>query len=355
MYTEEEINLITLSCLDELSYNIKCTLLSDLSSAVPDFSKYENILIKTLPAGVYNKVKGKFYDSSFRATLLDGLEKRGIKCVTYFSEDYPESLKNIPAPPINLFCKGDMSLLKTRCFSIVGSRKSTARCLVDCKKLSGEIAQKFTIVTGMAEGADTAAAEGAIESGKVISVLAYGFDNFYPAVNANLIKRVAEEGLLISEYKPSIKPQAYMFPIRNRIIAGLSEGTLIVSAGIKSGALITANYAADYGKDVFVFPYYPGTPTGAGCNYLLKNGAIPAENILDIFKEFGLDFNKPNAVTLTEEESKVLSAVREEGEAFLPAIADKLNMPAYKLIPIFAALEIKGLAVNLGGNRYSAI
>ena len=355
MYTQDEINLITFSSFDSLSYNIKYALLSKLSSSEPDFVKYENILIKTLTDGVYNKVKAKFYDPDYRKALLDGLEKRGIKCVTYFSEGYPESLKNISDPPVNLFCKGDISLLKSRCFSIVGSRRSTPKCIADTKKLSGEIAQQFTVVSGMAEGADTAAVEGAIENGKVISVLAYGFDYTYPAVNANLIKSVAEKGLLVSEHPPKIKPQGYMFPFRNRIIAGLSQGTLMVSAGIKSGALITANYAADYGRDVFVFPYYPGTTSGAGCNYLLKNGAIPAENILDIFKEFGLDFNKPKAATLTEDESQVLSAVKDSGEALLAQIADKLNKPAYKLIPIIASLEIKGLVVNLGGNRYSAV
>ncbi|MDE6598214.1 MAG: DNA-processing protein DprA [Clostridia bacterium] len=355
MYTQDEINLITLSSFDSLSYNIKYQLLSKLSSFGGDFSKYENILIKTLPDGVYNKVKAKFYDPDYRKALLDALEKRGIKCVTYLSDEYPESLKNIPDPPINLYCKGDTTLLKTKCFSIVGSRKSTPKCIADTKKLSSEISQKFTVVSGMAEGADTAAIEGAIENGKVISVLAYGFDYAYPAVNANLINKVANEGLLISEHPPKIKPQAYMFPVRNRIIAGLSQGTLIVSAGIKSGALITANYAADYGRDVFVFPYYPGTSSGAGCNCLLKNGAIPAENILDIFKEFGLDFNKPKPQTLTEDESEVLSAVRELEEALIAQVADKLNKPAYKLIPIIASLEMKGLVVNLGGNRYSAV
>ncbi|MDE7306050.1 MAG: DNA-processing protein DprA [Clostridia bacterium] len=354
MYTQDEINIITLSSFDSLSYNIKYALLSKLSSSEPDFAKYENILIKTLPDGVYNKVKAKFYDPDYRKAVLDGLEKRGIKCVTFLSDEYPESLRHTSEPPVNLFCKGDISLLKTRCFSIVGSRKSTPKCIADCKKLSGEIAQKFTVVSGMAEGADTAAVEGAIENGKVISVLAYGFDYAYPAVNANLIKRVSKEGLLISEYPPKTQPKAYMFPFRNRIIAGLSQGTLVVSAGIKSGALITANYAADYGRDVFVFPYYPNTTSGAGCNYLLKNGAIPAENILDIFKEFGLDFNKPKDVPLTADESEVLLAVREEGEALLAQIADKLNKPAYKLIAVVASLEIKGLVVNLGGNRYSA-
>lgn len=354
MYTQDEINIITLSSFDPLTYNMKYALLSELSSSEPDFAEYENILIKTLTGGVYNKVKAIFYDPDYRKALLDALERRGIRCVTYFSDGYPEGLKNIPEPPLNLFCKGDISLLKTECFSIVGSRKSTPKCIADCKKLSGEIAQKFTVVTGMAEGADTAAAEGALAGGKVISVLAYGFDYVYPSINAGLIKRVADEGLLITEYTPKTQPKGYMFPFRNRIIAGLSRGTLVVSAGIKSGALITANYAADYGRDVFVFPYYPNTPTGAGCNLLLKNGAIPAENILDIFKEFGLDFIKLEAAALTVDESAALAVVKEEGEALLARIADRLNKPAYKLIAVISSLEIKGLVVNLGGNRYSA-
>ena len=207
----------------------------------------------------------------------------------------------------------------------------------------------------MADGADSAAIEGALESGKIISVLAYGFDYCYPAFNDRLIKSVEERGLLITEHTPQIAPKAYLFPIRNRIIAGLSDGTLVVSAGEKSGALITAEYALEYGRHLFAFPYNIGTASGAGCNSLIKKGGMLAENILDIFSAFGLDFKEPVKQPLTEEEQKLFNLIAEAGEIFLPKAAEKLGKMPFQLIPLLTALEVKGVVVRLGGNRYSAV
>lgn len=355
MYTDDERNLITLAYLDGLSYHAKHAMLSRLESSKPDFDKYESILIKTLPYGVYNKLRAQYFDADFRKEIFDGLERRGITCVTYFSEGYPESLKEIDTPPIVLFCKGDISLLKTRCFSIVGSRRTPPKTVADCKKISGEIATRFTVVTGIAEGADTAALEGALSKGKAISVLAYGFDYAYPAVNAQLITRAANEGLIISEYPPETQPKAFYFPVRNRIIAGLSEGTLVVSAAKRSGALITADIAADCNRDVFAFPHSVGLTAGEGCNSLIKKGAYLAENILDIFGVYGLDFNTPQKKPLTDDERELYEAVCAAGEAFLPDLAEKLGKQPWQLIPVISSLEIKNLVVRLGGNRYSAV
>ena len=129
------------------------------------------------------------------------------------------------------------------------------KILADCRKIAGEASEKFTVVSGIADGADTAALEGALDAGgKVISVMANGLDYIYPLTNKDLAKRVEENGLLVSEYLPDVQPKPYYFPVRNRIIAGLSRGTLVVSAGVKSGALITADHAVDYGRDVFALP-----------------------------------------------------------------------------------------------------
>ena len=158
-----------------------------------------------------------------------------------------------------------------------------AEGLADCKKMAGEISSRFTVVSGFADGADSAALEGALAAGgKVISVFANGLDYIYPAINRPLADKVEKCGLIITEYPPEVGPKPYHFPVRNRIIAGLSKGTLVVSADKTSGALITADYAADYGRDVFAFPYSIGAFSGAGCNALIKKGAFLAENILDI-------------------------------------------------------------------------
>lgn len=355
MYTDDEINLITLCSFEELSYKNKYILLNGLENAKPDFVKFEPLLIKSVPCGVYNNVKDKFYSAEYRARVLKNLQSRGIVCVTLFSQGYPEFLRQTPFPPIVLYCIGNEKLLKTRCFSVVGSRHSSTPALKECKKIAGELTQQFTVVTGAADGGDSAAIEGALQSGKIISVLAYGFDYAFSAYNGALLKKVAESGLLISEHPPTVSPKTYLFPVRNRIIAGMSEGTLVVSAGMKSGALITADYAVEYGRQVFAFPYSIGTSSGAGCNSLIKKGGLLAENILDIFSLFGLDFKEPEKENLSADENAVYKLICDGGEVFVPDIAEKMGKLPHQLIPVLSSLEIKGLVVRLGGNRYSAL
>ena len=352
IYTKEEENLIVLAGIEELSDRVKSNLLFKYTNA----EDRKNYLVKTLPSGVYNIVKEKFDDGIFRTRLFENLKNKGIECVTCLSPKYPENLKHIDDAPIVLYCKGNTQLLQSNCFSVVGSRRTPAAMLALCKKISGCLTSAFTVVSGMAEGADSAAVEGAVSSGKVISVLANGFDYFYPACNKSLIEKVAKEGLLVNEYPPHIQPLKYNFPVRNRIIAGLSRGTLVVSAGAKSGALITADYALEYGREVFAFPYNAGQACGVGCNALIKNGAYLTENILDIFQVFGLDLEtSAKTPALTEDEAAVLDEIKLVSEAFLPEVAQKLNKFTYQLIPVVASLEIKGLIVRLGGNRYSII
>lgn len=341
-YTEQEERLIILSGIEELNNRTRLKLVNgDLENAV-----------KILPRDVYDILSKKVRDG---AKLIEDLEKRGIICVTYFSPGYPEQLKNIDDPPLTLYCKGNIGLFKSNCFSVVGSRRSAANALALCKKLCLELTAAFTVVTGAADGADSAAIEGALESGKIISVLASGFDYCYPSANRGLIEKVQEKGLLISEYPPHMPPRKFNFPVRNRIIAGLSRGTLVVSAGEKSGALITAEYALDYGRDVFAFPYGPGITSGAGCNKLIKNGAYLTENILDIFEAFGLDLKKSEKSQLTKEEQEVYDEIAATGEAFLPVVAQNLKTFTYRLLPVITSLEIKGKITKLGGNRYGII
>ena len=354
-YTRDELNLITLASLDELTYKSKFRLLSGFESSMPDFTKYEEELIKTVPCGVYNKVRSKYFSPEYRVHVLKELERRDITCVTYFSENYPGLLKEIPLPPIVLYCKGNTQLLKTRCFSVVGSRRTTSAAVAECKKICSELTQYFTVVTGTADGADSAAIYGALPSGKLIAVLAYGFDYCYPVLQESLLHKVEENGLLVSEFTPKTPPMQYLFPVRNRVIAGMSEGTLVVSAAKRSGALITADYALEYGRTAFAFPYSIGSATGEGCNALIKKGGLLTENILDIFGLYGLDFKESEQEPLSETECGILKIIREEGEGFVPEIALKLGKKSYEIVPFLSSLEIKGLIVRLGGNRYAAL
>ena len=253
-YSAGELDAIVLDSFEELTYKTKFEVTDGFSSSRP-LKKYADFLIKTLGGSVYNKIRGLFYSEDYRKGVLLSLEKKRMECVTYFSEDYPERLRSIPAPPFVLYCRGNTSLLNTRCFGIVGSRRTLTNILKECKKISGQIAEKFTVVTGTADGADTAAAEGAVQSGNLIFVCAQGLDHIYPAGSAKLYKEAAASGLVISEQRPEVPAMGYLFPVRNRLIAALSEGVLVVSAGKKSGASITAEYAFEYGRDVFCFPY----------------------------------------------------------------------------------------------------
>lgn len=356
-YTQEELNLITLDSFTELTYNQKSTLLGSLSAGTPDFVKYRGALIKNVGDGVYNKVERNFASAKYRQGVLESLKKRGISCVTYFSGNYPELLRQTEVPPIVLYCKGNIELLNTRCFAVVGSRRTPANIAAECTRLTRELSEYFTIVSGVADGGDTAAVTGALDSGKVICVLANGFDHIYPAISENLIKSVAEKGLLVTEYTPQVPTRPYHFPVRNRIIAGLAEGTLVISAGEKSGTLTTAEYAVEYSRHLFAFPYGIGAVTGKGCNALIKKGAFLTDSIRDIFDIFGIEpeSDSPQKSELKGLEKELYEAIKLAGEAFLPDVAAKLNKQPYELIAATASLEIKGKLVRLGGNRYSAI
>lgn len=349
-YSPAELAVILFDSMRDISAAFRRALRANPE----DFVKQSFELIKTHGGGVYNKVKALFYDGNYRREVLGGLDKRGVKCVTYFSKQYPPSLKRIPDPPAALYVKGDTSLLSRRLFAVVGSRRTSPQAIALCRRISESLCSQFAVVTGIADGADTAAAEGALKGGGAVCVLPYGCDYAYPAMNKRLIDEIAGKGLAVSEYPPQTDVRAYRFPERNRIIAGLCEGGLIVSAGEKSGALITAEKLAEYGKKVFAFPYTPGIQTGAGCNALIKRGAKLCDSEKDIFGEFGLSFGGRKS-DLSEEEAKLLKTIRAMGEVFVPTLADKTGTPVYMLLPLLSSLEIKGFVARLGGNRFSAV
>lgn len=352
-YIKDTDDLIVLSELG-LSYSAKKLLYKNFTETSPNFEGNENYLIKTLSDGVYNKVRARFSSADEREEILKNLERKGIKCIPFFSKDYPEKLKVIKDFPPLLYCKGDISLLHTKSFAIVGSRRTNPKALAECKNISRALSEEFTIVSGAADGADTAALEGAMESGKTVSVLAFGFDNIYPASSARLLSDAEKSGLLLTEYPPSTEPKPYYFPARNRIIAALSEGVLVTSAAKKSGALITAEYAREYGRKLFAFPYDLGTESGEGCNCLIKRGAHLTECAEDIFGLFGIDKESKKA-ELTDDEREVFDAIRAAGEILLSELADKLKKPVFKVLPVVSSLEMKNVVVRLGGNRYSVL
>lgn len=319
-----------------------------------NYEKYFSKMIKSDAKRLYKDSGLPARERELNEFLIR-MDRAGAFCVTILDDDYPESLRAVPVPPLLLYGTGRRELLRSRKFCIVGSRITPPWAEKLGCKFSERLSEYFAVVTGLAEGGDSAAVRGALESGNLICVLPNGLDLCYPASHVSLKKQVAERGLLLSEYPPGKSPKKYYFHARNRILAGLSEGTLVLSAGMKSGALITAGLAAEYGRDVFAFPYSPGISQGAGCNELIKKGAFLCTEPNDILLNFGIREVKKALPPLGEEEKQVLAILKESGELHMQTIAERTRLQIFEIASVLAALELKGLAVKAGGNRYAPL
>lgn len=357
--TREELGIVWLCGCTELEKRECAALLRAAASPARLLEEYEKIA-----PTVINSPKARLYkerDARFAAAsqLVKRLERENCFPITALDEDYPEALKNIASPPLLLYGKGDRSLLAKRKFCIVGSRVTPPWAESLGKAIAGELASRFCIVTGLAEGGDSVAISGALPFKNLISVLPCGIFGCYPASHAGLKDRIAKSGLLLSEYPPDEGVKKYSFHERNRLLAGLSEGVLVLSAGARSGALITANCAAEFGRDVFALPYRPNETRGAGCNDLLKKGASLVTEAEDILSFYGFETQKQEERTeekgpsLTPEERRVYEVLREGGELHSSVLAERAGMKIFEAAAVLSSLELKGLAVKAGGNRYS--
>ena len=284
--------------------------------------------------------------------VLSNLERRAITVITAQSSCYPKFLIQAPCPPFVLYCKGDVGLLNGKDnFGVVGSRKNISLSLKLAENYTKKLLEAgFTIVTGTADGIDSAVLKTALRcTGKIISVVAGGMDHIYPTINTELIEKVAQIGLVISEYPPEIVPKPFHFPVRNRIISALSRGVLIVSGAMKSGTLYTAEYALEYGKDLFAIPYNVGVQSGEGCNDLIKRGAILTDTPKDILDFYGKQITQTK-IAVTEQEKQVLLALRQE-QLHIEKLSALIGKRTFEIMPILSVLEIKGL-VTKSGNVY---
>lgn len=322
-----------------------------------DLEEIFRAVIKADKESVYNSMAASLVDGGkYFQKVLAALEKEKIQPVPLGDEEYPEALKKLSSPPLVLYAKGDISLLKTACFCVVGSRVTGDTAMKTGKAVAKELSKHFTVLTGTADGGDFAAVEGALAgSKKIVCVLAGGFDSL-PKTNL-LLDEVAKRGLLLAPHPAFTQVRPFSYESRNELLAALSSGVLIVSAGTKSGALITAKYAEKYQKPVFAFPYPPASPTGAGCNALIKNGAYLTENANDIFTRLGINAeeSKKQRVELLANEKTVFELLERETELSVAAISEKTGLPAYLLGGVITALEVKGLIVKTGGTRVSIV
>ena len=323
-----------------------------------EFSLFQGELIKRKKESVYNSMCASLTDGgAYFQTLVERLERNGITPVFAFDGAYPKSLSLLKeSAPIVLYAKGDVSLLKSRCFTAVGSRRTPANALKLASEVAGELSEAFTLVTGVADGGDGAVASGALAGdGKVICVLAGGFGS-YPKHDISLLKKVAKTGLILALHAYDVPVQKFSYEYRNAALAALGAGTLVVGAGEKSGALITAKYAKKYKKPVFAFPYSVGIEAGTGANALIKSGAKLTENAEDILSVFHLTAKKEKPeMQLTDDEKKLVGALKERGEAHILELSEAVQIPTFKATAILSALEMKGIVAKLGGNCYAVI
>lgn len=218
---------------------------------------------------------------------LEQLKRQGARLLRFCDPDYPDILKATDTAPPVLTCKGNIELLQAASMAIVGARNASLNARKLARRLAGELgAAGLVITSGLARGIDAAAHEGALDSG-TIAVLAGGIDSVFPPENRQLQERIAAQGLLLAESAPGTQPKAGHFPRRNRIVAGLSQGVLVVEAALRSGSLITARLALEEGREVFAIPGSPLDPRAKGTNDLIRQGAILTESAQDVLDGLG--------------------------------------------------------------------
>ncbi len=286
------------------------------------------------------------------------VEKINIERITSGMVQYPDILREIKNYPKELYCAGDISLLKKRCVSVVGSRSTTVYGRNTAVKFAGDIARAgFAVVSGMARGIDTCSHRGALNAGgSTIAVLGCGLNHCYPKENAELMKEIEENGLVISEYPPDAEPQRYYFPQRNRIISGLSELTLIVQAKNNSGALITADLAAEQGKEVCAVPGNIDSQYNMGSNKLIKEGAVPVLSTGDLLEMLGAGTleEKEAERILSENEMRIYRILCENGELSTDELCGIIGKPPSYVAGIVTVMEMKGVVFSAMGKVFIA-
>ncbi|MBO7147997.1 MAG: DNA-processing protein DprA [Lentisphaeria bacterium] len=305
---------------------------------------------------------------------LDLAERGGVQIITRDEEEYPELLSTIHDAPICLYVRGRLpDNISSRSLAIVGTRNITtygqrmARHLAESAAFSG-----FTVVSGLAYGVDAIAHQAALDAGgDSVSVLGGGLARIQPQEHVPLARAIAEHGAVISEFPMEFSPTRHSFPMRNRIIAGLCRGTLVIEAGLNSGSLITASFALEQGRTVFAVPGQADNPQAAGCNRLIRQNAILTETFDDILEEFDFlpgfgraehlireenaaeDFfaNPEEESSLSTESQKILE-ILQKGDASVDELSEQSGISAGEIISALIGLELLHRVRKIGSNYH---
>jgi DNA processing protein len=287
------------------------------------------------------------------ALAVEGKAVRSLR-----REDLPELLRQIHDPPRRLFLRGSASadVLEQAAVAIVGARACSPYGSQVARMLGRDLAAAgLVVVSGLARGVDGEAHRGALEAGGItVAVLGCGIDRDYPAVHAELARRICERGLVVSEYEPGVEPAPWRFPARNRVIAGLAGATVIVEARERSGALITADFALEDGREVFAVPGEITSALATGTNRLLGQGAAPLTSADDVLELFGLAASqRPAAPEIGQNAASVVECLS-EGAASADELARATGLEPGPLAAALAELELAGLASEADG-RYRGV
>ena len=326
--------------------------------------------LHTIP-GISGKVVQHLLNFGFPDRVkreLEAIEQQRISLLTWDDQAYPESLKTIFDPPPVLYLKGNQFQPHEVLVAVVGSRRASTYGKMTAEKLCAELALKGVgVVSGMARGIDSAAHKGTLKAGgRTIAVMGCGVDVVYPPENTRLYAEIIEKGAIISEFPLHTKPDRGNFPARNRIISGISLGTVVVEAGLQSGALITADMALEQGRDVFAVPGNINSASSRGTNRLLKQGAGLVEHADDILHALSREIShrlstlqpelpfgqKQSAIpSLTEDEQRVYALISSE-PLHIDDITVRSQLPSGTVSAILMMLEMKSVIRQLAGKMF---
>lgn len=361
MTTEQEA-LLRLSAIPGIGSGLIRALVGKFRSASKVFEANVQELIKT--NGVDEKTARKIRsckETDFPADQAKRMERCGARMIMFWDDEYPDQLKNIYDPPAFLFVRGALKSEDKNSIAVVGTRQPTHYGKLMTEKLTMELVLRgLTIVSGLAYGVDTLAHLFALQAGgRTLAVLGSGVDHIYPNQNSALAKKIIANGAVLSEFPLGTGPDRNNFPRRNRIICGLSLGTLVIEAGEKSGALITAALALDQNRDVFALPGNIDSPKSFGTNALIKQGAKVVTCVEDILEELPPTWDRtggpegvaPPSVELNEQEKIIFEILSHEPQ-HIDHITSVAGKPSSEVLSILLGLELKNVVKQLVGKMF---
>lgn len=344
-------DVLSVSAVENIGPATWQKIYQELSSLKKFLSSSQEKLSTILTTDQLNAFIGRSTNQSKQLALI---EKDGIEILLLGDKNYPELLKQISDPPLWLYYIGDIKSLDRPLLSIVGSRKCSSYAKIVIETLLPQnLVENITTVSGLAYGVDKQVHQQSISAqSPTVAVLAGGLDSIYPIDHTNLAKQIlANDGLLLSEYPPLSRPRPYKFPVRNRIVAGLSRATVVIEAAIKSGSLTTAKSALDYNRDIFAVPADITRPNAAGVNLLLHRGATPLIDADQLFEYFNLQNSQTTSLAVDSQLGELLHLLSPE-----PLTIDQLititKQPIEVVLGLVTQLELLGLIYQPNPNKY---